>query len=401
MIGPTPHEREEERLKELASYSILDTLPESDFDNLTALAASICCTPISLISLIDGERQWFKSHHGLSVSETTKEFAFCAHAINSPLIVFEVNDARTDERFHDNPLVTGEPQVIFYAGVPLVSENGLPLGTICVIDNKPNQLSASQMKALNALSSQAMRLLALRKSKMQLEESLKQVEESNQNLERFAMIAAHDLKSPLKNIASLADLFSQNYKSQIDAEGLELIDLIQTSATNLKGMIEGLLDHSKNDGLSVDDKEWVNIQLLISEIVSLFNQESGLIVSLELSIDKIYVNRAVLYQILINLISNAIKYTDKNHAELTIGTVELESHYQFYVRDNGPGISTANQDKIFELFKVFALQDKYGQRGNGIGLATVKKLVNKIGGEVHVESKLGEGTTFWFTLAKA
>ena len=159
MIPPKPFPLEKERLAELKSYSILDTLPEEDYDNLTAIAAEICNTEISLISLLDDKRQWFKSHHNLDVSETPKEYAFCAHAINDPKNVFIVQDARNDERFYDNPLVTGEPHVIFYAGVPLLSPKGLPLGTLCVIDHKPKLLSNSQINSLQALSKQVMNIL--------------------------------------------------------------------------------------------------------------------------------------------------------------------------------------------------------------------------------------------------
>ncbi len=147
MIPPKDHIKEKERLAALDSYSILDTLPEEDYDNLTAIAAEICGTPISLVSLLDNERQWFKSHHGLGATETPKEFAFCAHAINEDDDIFIVQDSRTDERFHDNPLVIGEPRVIFYAGIPLTTEEGLPLGTLCVIDHKPKLLSQGQLNS--------------------------------------------------------------------------------------------------------------------------------------------------------------------------------------------------------------------------------------------------------------
>lgn len=169
MIKPLDHEFEKERQIELDSYHILDTLPEKDYDEITLLASRICNTPISLISLLDDKRQWFKSHHGLGASETPKEFAFCAHAINDSTNTMIVKDSRKDERFHDNPLVTDGPNVVFYAGVPLISENGLPLGTLCVIDNKPSDLDEWQITALKALSNQLINLLDLRKKKILLE----------------------------------------------------------------------------------------------------------------------------------------------------------------------------------------------------------------------------------------
>ena len=180
MLKPTIPDNEKERQKELASYSILDTLPEEDYDNLTAIAAEICGTNISLVSLLDDTRQWFKSHHGVDAEETPKEIAFCAHAINSPDEVFIVQDARKDDRFSDNPLVTEEPHVIFYAGVPLIGEKGLPLGTLCVIDNTPKLLSQSQINSLKALTNQVMNLMELRRTKAELEKILEETKEKQQ-----------------------------------------------------------------------------------------------------------------------------------------------------------------------------------------------------------------------------
>lgn len=133
--------------------------------------------PHSLVSLLDEKRQLFKSHHGLRVSETPKELAFCAHAINQPSNILIVEDAREDVRFHDNPLVTDNPYVIFYAGISLVNENGYPLGTLCVIDSKPKKLSSTQINALNALSAQVLTVMELRRKKFQLEASNALLEE--------------------------------------------------------------------------------------------------------------------------------------------------------------------------------------------------------------------------------
>ncbi|MEQ8682315.1 MAG: GAF domain-containing protein, partial [Cyclobacteriaceae bacterium] len=225
MKQPLDHQLEKSRLEKLDSYSILDTLPEEDYDNLTAIAAQICGTPISLVSLLDDRRQWFKSHHGLAVEETPKEYAFCAHAINDNKEIFIVEDARTDIRFHDNPLVVDEPNVIFYAGVPLTSEEGLPMGTLCVIDHKPRHLTKDQLKSLHALSRQVMNLFELRLVKSKLESSLELIARKNKGLERFAMVAAHDIKSPLNNISQLASLFLADYEDKLDDDGIEVIQV--------------------------------------------------------------------------------------------------------------------------------------------------------------------------------
>lgn len=159
---PLPHPQEAERLKALESLQILDTLPESEFDELTQLASYICKTPISLISLVDDKRQWFKSKVGISVNEIPKECAFCAHAILQDDI-FIIQNSLMDDRFSDNPLVTNEPHVHFYAGVPIVDPvHKLPIGTICVIDHNPRQLDDFQVNTLKTLANQIFKLLELR-----------------------------------------------------------------------------------------------------------------------------------------------------------------------------------------------------------------------------------------------
>lgn len=168
MKKPEIPENENQRLKELNSYHIIGEMESFDYDFLTQMASQICETTISLISLITDEKQWFLSHHGLEARETPKEFAFCAHAINKPEEVFIIEDSRKDERFHDNPLVTGEPYVIFYAGVPLINEKGFALGTLCVIDSKPKKLNKHQIESLQMLSKQVITLLELRRKSKDL-----------------------------------------------------------------------------------------------------------------------------------------------------------------------------------------------------------------------------------------
>ena len=167
MAAPLPA-REHERLRALDSYNVLDTLPEQSFDDLTRLASFICGAPIALVSLIDEDRQWFKSRVGLEAAQTPRDQAFCAHAIHRPDL-FVVKDALADERFADNPLVTSDPNIRFYAGVPLVTSEGHALGTLCVIDRVPRDLSPEQGEALRALSRQVMSQLEVRRTARELE----------------------------------------------------------------------------------------------------------------------------------------------------------------------------------------------------------------------------------------
>ncbi len=161
-MAPIP-ENEERRLEVLRQHRILDSAAESSFDEITRLAATICDAPISLLSFIDRNRQWIKSNCGLSMPETSRDVAFCAHAIMHPGI-FEVEDALHDERFATNPLVTGDPHIRFYAGIPLRTQAGEALGTLCVIDRKAKRLTAEQRLKLKTLAQMAMLLLEVRKA---------------------------------------------------------------------------------------------------------------------------------------------------------------------------------------------------------------------------------------------
>jgi len=172
MKAPAFPDNEQERLMALQSYEILDSIDEQEYNDITIVASEICQTPICVISLVDANRQWFKSKVGLTASETSREVSFCGHAILNPEEVMIVQDARKDERFHDNPLVTGNPDIVFYAGVPLVDENGFALGTICAIDTKPRELTEQQIKALKILSKKVIALLNIKKKNKLLEESM-------------------------------------------------------------------------------------------------------------------------------------------------------------------------------------------------------------------------------------
>jgi len=173
MVAYVP-DNEADRLSALRGCYILDTLPEEEFDHLTALAAYICETPIALISLVDESRQWFKSKVGLDVSETPRDVAFCAHAILEEEIMV-VEDAREDSRFSDNELVTADPNIRFYAGAPISTPEGFQLGTLCVIDREPRTLQPSQLRALSQLRAQADALFTLRYTQYKLQDALKQI----------------------------------------------------------------------------------------------------------------------------------------------------------------------------------------------------------------------------------
>jgi GAF domain-containing protein len=167
----------------LQRYRILDTAYEAIFDEIATVAAQVCGTPMSAVSLVDAERQWFKARVGLKVAETRRDLAFCAHTIMDPAHLLVVNDATTDERFASNPLVTGEPSIRFYAGAPLVAPDGSAVGSLCVIDSKPRQLSVAQLAVLRQLADH---VIAIFEAKQQLAELAERLETSSQRVLRRA-----------------------------------------------------------------------------------------------------------------------------------------------------------------------------------------------------------------------
>lgn len=204
---PIP-ENETARLKALQDYKVMDTLPEQAYDNFTKLASIICKTPIALITLLDDQRQWFKSRVGLEQSEIPREDALCNYTIMKPDNILVVNDATQDERFSANPLVASEPNLRFYAGAPLVTSSGEALGTICVFDEKPRELSADQLDALRVLSREVMGQFELRRSIANLEQSIfkqenyiDQLQEYQRELEKVrAELESQSLTDPLTGV---------------------------------------------------------------------------------------------------------------------------------------------------------------------------------------------------------
>lgn len=170
-IAPTLQKDDRSRVAALEKYAILDTDPEQAFDDLALLASIICRTPIAMISLVDEKRQWFKSRVGIAEPETSRNIAFCSTAIQQP-DVFIVPDALKDDRFRDNPLVVSEPHIRFYAGAPLINEDGYALGTLCVADHAPRELEPEQKEALKALSRLVLAQLEFRRNLMLLKEAL-------------------------------------------------------------------------------------------------------------------------------------------------------------------------------------------------------------------------------------
>ncbi len=384
---------EKARLQELRELSIMDTLPEREYDEITQIASSICGTPISLITLLDEERQWFKSKVGLDVPQTPRDIAFCNHAIETPQEIFEVIDARQDDRFKSNPLVTGDPDIVFYTGVPLVTADGNALGTLCVIDKKPKQLNDEQKQSLRALANQVMRLFELRKKQIELEQTKKILEQRSEELQKFAHVAAHDLKSPLANITMLTDMLKETNGDKIDDQGKEIIEMLQITSASLRTLIDGILSHAKNDHLVHKEAKNIKLKDYFKSIAELIPLNDRQFIHFYSASDSIEINTHAITQILLNLIVNGLKYNES--AAPIVNVTHQRNAYQdiFVVSDNGIGIAPENHDRIFEIFESSEDIDKYGNKGAGVGLSTVKNLVIKLKGSISIESQLGQGTS--------
>ena len=178
-------DEETRRLEILHSYRLLDTAPEPTYDDIAGMASLMCGTPIALVSLVTDDRQWFKARVGLEIVDTPRDQSFCAHAIRDPSALMEVQDASKDPRFQDNPLVVGDPGIRFYAGAPLLTPSGVALGTVCVIDRVPRQLTPAMVLGLQALARQAGELLALRRANSDLETLNQSVMEMQVELEQY------------------------------------------------------------------------------------------------------------------------------------------------------------------------------------------------------------------------
>lgn len=390
MKKPDFPENEEERQKALERYSILDTIEEESYDNLTSLIASICEVPISLVSLLDKDRNFLKSHYGVPFTEDPRERSFCGHTILEEKGFLFVSDALKDPRFSDNPLVT-DMGIRFYAGAALTNKEGINLGALCVFGKEPKILSPHQKQALEQLSKQVMLLMESRLLNINLLKAEKELQERNMELARFAAVTSHDLKSPLNNIVSLLTLLKESAHKKLDEEEQSYIEWIEKSATFLSNHITGLLDFYKSDQLLSREKSLVKSEILEKELMMVSTSPQNKL-HFNSSVDALEINKEVVCQILMNLISNGFKYNESENPTVDVSISEEEGSYYFEVRDNGIGIPVENQERIFDLFETNDAVDRGGHKGTGIGLATVKKLIDKLDGEIKVNSDKGTGT---------
>lgn len=387
---------EQQRLQAVSEYNLIDTLAEEDYDSISKLVANICDVPITLITILGEDRNFFKSHHGIDFSESPRDISFCGHAILSEEPLFIVEDARIDDRFSENPLVL-HAGAVFYAGVLLVNPEGYVLGTLCVFDHEARILTESQKSALLILGKQVVNLMELRKQNIRLELAQKQLIQHNSELKDFASHVSHDLKSPLANIISLTKFLKEDLDGTLSGSSAEYLEYIEESAFILRDYIDGILKHYQANELLRADRQELKLSEICAEIKHLLFSKND---QLEFEgADKIVnINKSALTQILFNLVDNALKYNDKSDRKVKIKYIDNGENHKFLVSDNGVGISEEQKDSIFDLFATIPHENI--KPSTGIGLHTVKNLATKLNGDISVTSKVGVGSVFTLTLAK-
>ena len=394
---------ETERLAALREYNILDTPPESAFDRITALAAELFGTPIAAISLIDVDRQWFKSIVGLDATQTGRQEAFCDHTIRSDEVLV-IPDAHEDARFRDNPLVLSDPKIRFYAGAPLTLRTGHRLGALCIIDRQPREtLSETDRRRLLTLAQIVVNEMDLRLSAERLALARKQADAANAAKSEFLANMSHEVRTPLTSIIGFAGLLGAS-KTLGDQER-RFVDKIATASNNLLAIVNDVLDLARLEAgeltMTVEPVDAVPVVASAVDLVAAQAEAKGLSLHFQApaAAPPVMVDAARLRQVVLNLVSNAVKFTESGSVAVRFDAEE--GRLGVSVSDTGIGISPERLDQIFERFAQAdtSISRRFG--GAGLGLTISRRLLEQMGGELSVTSTPGVGSCFRVTLPAA
>jgi len=381
-------ENENKRLHDLNASGLLDSPQEEEFDEIVNFASSLCSMPISIISLTDSNRQWFKAKVGIEITEIKRETSFCAHAILSDGL-FEIPDAFDDERFNDNPMVVEAPHIRFYAGMPLVTSSGSRLGTLCVINSTPGKLDDAQKYGLKLLANTIIKIAELRIKNRKLHYL-------GENQKKIISILAHDIRNPLVSIKNIIDL-KQNDILDAD-EAAAMMELVGGQLNSTIKMVEdvvnwGQLQLQAGQQLHFDE---INLSRLADTVFASIKLKStekkNNLVNLIAKEVTINTDKNILEFILRNLVSNANKFTQ--NGSITIYSFKENDRTLIHVSDTGVGMTS---DLIASILNGNEFNPGLGtnnEKGSGLGLLLVKEFIDHINGSIFIESAVGKGTTF-------
>lgn len=387
---------EAERLAALARYEILDTPREEAFDGVTKLIAQICDAPIAVVNLIAEGRQWFKSEVGLGVRETPLESSICAHALLQEDL-FVVPDTTKDARFNDNPLVTGDPRLRFYAGSLLVTPDGFPLGTLCVLDYEPRSIDERQRATLEILSDHVMNLIELRRSMRRLTDLNAQVEAGLIRQQRLLAGVAHDIRTPLSTIATGATVLSQmSEEPKIQRVAGQIARAADTAVRLAGDLVDAESVAAGTFGIELRPTPLTPIVRDVLARLEDAARAAEITCTLDIPHSGAWVMGDVdrLTQVFTNLLSNAIGHTPSGGV-ITLRIRIDDGRVEFSIADSGPGIAASDQERVFEPFWRGSDTKRPGM---GLGLSIVKALVLAHHGNVKVHNRAEGGAVFTVSL---
>lgn len=383
----------------LESYNLTNLCIDPEYEELTFLTATICKVPVAYLSIIEPSKICIKAKFGTNLLDIERKNSFSQLTLSSNKDLFSIN-------YRDNPKVFEKAKVQFkeefkfYCGILLKDPNGYPLGVLNILDREERVLEEVQLQSLKALANQSMKLIEFSKQKHQFQKIQQKLKQKYKELEKFASLVSHDIKSPLANIISLTELLKEENKGKFDEETNQYLNYLVESSYALRNYVDGILSFYRSEHILEKEYENVNLHQLLQGIAKLYEVTEDVIIEYPKDIMLQNVNKAALTQVFLNLISNGLKYNKKDIREIRVSFEEQESYYYFEVSDNGEGFPEENSSKIFELFTTLDTTDREGNPGSGIGLATVQKLVQSMGGTIKVNSTPGEGSSFSFTIQR-
>ncbi|WP_037324490.1 sensor histidine kinase [Salinimicrobium terrae] len=383
-IGSRQHPAPEE-------FQILKTSADSDFSDLLFLCSQVVQAPAAALVVVENERAWIKSTYGLPIEEFDTGTSLWEQVLEqNEVLIFNEQELNIPGFENENIIA-----------VPVITATGEKLGIIGLFDPKSTRLAQNQKRSLKVLVNQILNDIAFRKQQNQYQRIQQDLEQRFKELERFASVVSHDIKSPLANIISLVELLKEENKEKFDEETQQYIEFLSQASHSLRNYVDGLLVFYRSERILEKEEEDVDLKTFFKNIVNLYTVSPNIQITYpEKGILK-KVNKAALTQIFFNLISNALKYNHKEKRRVEIEFRSLENFYEFEVKDNGDGIPRESFGKIFDLFTTLDLNDRDGNPGSGIGLATVKKILTHLGGDITIESEPGEGSNFKFQIKRS